>query len=64
MSIPTRTQNLVPPTISYRDYFARVDTNTFHRRYAAVLAPYAINPAVAATAIPARVARLIYAAAQ
>ena len=64
MAIPTRTLNLVPPAISYRDYFARVDTNTFYRRYAAVLAPYAINPSVAATVIPVRVARLIYAAAQ
>ena len=64
MAIPTRTPNLVPPTISYWDYFARVETNTFHRRYSDVLAPYSINPAVAATAIPACIARLIYAAAQ
>ena len=64
MAIPTRTPILIPLTISYYDYFACAETNSFHGHYASVLAPYAINPVVAANSIPTRVARLIYDADQ
>ena len=48
----------------YHDYFDRNEINTFRRRYTVVLVPYDMNPAAAAAAAPADVARLIYAMAQ
>ena len=36
--------DLVPPLAAYREYFAREETNPFTNGYAAVLAPYAIDP--------------------
>ena len=64
MATPTGPPSLIPPTTSYRDYFACTETETFHVRYMAILAPYSINPTAAAAAASAEVARLIYAAAQ
>ena len=64
IATPTGPLILVPPETIYRDYFYCTETDTFNRRYAAVLAPYSINPtAAAAVATPVDVARLIYTAA-
>ena len=56
---PTR---LVPLETNYRDYFSCSNTDTFCGCYAAVLAPYFIDPA--APDAPANVSRLIYTTAQ
>ena len=56
--------DLVPPLAAYREYFAREETNPFTNGYAAVLAPYAIDPTNAnAAPTPAIIFRQIYAAA-
>ena len=65
MVTPTGTPSLVPPTTSCREYFAHTETNTFYRRYATVLAPYAVNPTSrAAAAVPYDFMLLIYAMSQ
>ena len=55
---------LVPLATTYQGYFSHAETDTFCGNCAAILEPYAIDPtaSVAATAAPANVARLIYAA--
>ena len=64
MSTSTGPLILVPPETIYRDYLSCTETDTFNRRYAAVLAPYSINPTAAAAATtPVDVARLLYTAA-
>ena len=64
MSTLTGPLILVPPETIYRDSLSCTETNTFNRSYAAVLAPYSINPtAAAAAATPVDVARLLYTAA-
>ena len=61
MATPTGPLILVPPKTIYRDHFSCTETDTFNRHYAAVLAPYTINPtAAAAAATPVDVARIIY----
>ena len=65
MTTRTAPPSLVPPTTSNRYYFAHAETETFRGRYAAVLAPYAIDPATVTTSDGlADVAHLIYVAAQ
>ena len=65
MATPTSPLSLLPPKTSYQYYFSRANTDTFRRRYAAVLAPYVINPVTAvANAAPVDFAQLIYAAGQ
>ena len=65
MATPTGPPSLILQTNINREYFASADTNTFHRRYAAVLVPYFIDPSNAAnTTATADVVRLIYAASQ
>ena len=60
---PNPPPSLVLPTTSYREYFARIETNTFRGRYTAVLAPYAID-LVNAAITPVDAAQLIYVADQ
>ena len=62
MATTPRPPSLVPPTNSYWYYFAHAETDTFRGRYAAILAPYSIDPVKADA--PVDVTRLIYAAAQ
>ena len=48
----------VPPFKTYQEYFASKDTNPFTDNFAAVMAPYALDPANAAAAHePAALAR-------
>ena len=62
MANPTVYPIPVLPTNSYWGYLSRVETETFRERYAAVLAPYSIDPVDAYdAAAPANVAWLIYA---
>ena len=52
---------LVPLFKTYRDYFASKETNEFTENFAAVMAPYALDPAnVAAAHKPAALSRKIY----
>ena len=44
------TPGLVPPIKTYREYFASKETNPFTGNFAAVMAPYALDPANAAAA--------------
>ena len=39
------TPGLVPPFRTYREYFASEETNPFTEKFAAVMAPYALDPA-------------------
>ena len=50
MATPAGPPSLLTPTTNYQDYFARAKTDTLRRRYAAILVPYAIEPAGAINA--------------
>ena len=64
MATPTRPPSLVLPTTSYREYFARTETDIFCGCYSSFLAPYVIDLVAATVAdVPAYVAQLIYLAA-
>ena len=39
------TPGLVPPFKTYQEYFASEETNPFTDNFAAVMAPYALDPA-------------------
>ena len=55
------TPGLVPLFKTYREYFASEETNPFTDNFAAVMAPYAIDPANAAAAHePATLSRQVY----
>ena len=55
------TPGLVPLFKTYREYFASEETNLFTDNFAAVMAPYALDPANAAAAHePAALARQVY----
>ena len=55
------TPGLVPPFKTYREYFASKETNPFTDNFAAVMAPYTLDPAnAAATHEPAALARKVY----
>ena len=55
------TPGLVPPFRTYREYFASEETNPFTDNFAAVMAPYALDPANAAAAHePSALARQVY----
>ena len=55
------TPGLVPPFKTYREYFASEETNPFRDNFAAVMPPYAIDPANAAAAHePAALSRQVY----
>ena len=62
MATPTNPSIILPLATNYQDYFYCVKTNTFCRRYAAILYTCTIDPA--ASISPANVACLIYATAQ
>ena len=44
------TPGLVPPLTTYQEYFASKETNLFTDNFAAIMAPYALDPANAAAA--------------
>ena len=55
------TPGLVPPFKTYPQYFASEEMNPFRENFAAVMAPYAIDPANAAAAHkPAALYRQVY----
>ena len=55
------TPGLVHPFKTYQEYFASKETNLFTDNFAAVVAPYALDPANAAAAHePAALARQVY----
>ena len=55
------TPGLVPPFKTYPGYFASEETNPFTDNFAAVMAPYALDPTNAAAAHePAALARQVY----
>ena len=55
------TPGLMPLVKTYREYFASEETNPFTDNFAAVMAPYALDPAnAAATHEPAALARQAY----
>ena len=55
------TPGLVPPFKTYREYFASEETNLFTNNFAAVMAPYALDPTnAAATHEPAELSRQVY----
>ena len=57
--------SLVPLTTSYHDYFPHAETNTFRRHYAAIQAPYVVDPAAATTSAASYdFTRMIYATDQ
>ena len=65
MAKSTGPPRIVPLGGTYQDYLSRSNTNTFCGRYAAILMPYAIDPAAsAADSVPDDVVRLIHAAMQ
>ena len=55
------TSGLVPPFKTFREYFASEEMNLFTDNFAAVMAPYALDPANAAAAHePAALDRQVY----
>ena len=51
----------MPPFKTYREYFASKETNLFTDNFAAIMAPYALDPANAAAAHePAALSRQVY----
>ena len=55
------TPGLVTPFKTYREYFAKEETNPFTDNFAAVMAPYALDPANAAAAHePDALSRQVY----
>ena len=54
-------QGMVPPFRTYQEYFASEETNPFTDNFAAVMAPYALDPANAAAAHkPAALSQQVY----
>ena len=55
------TPRLVPPFKTYREYFAKEETNPFMDNLAAVMTPYALDPANATAAHePDALSRQVY----
>ena len=55
------TPGLVPPFKTYQEYIASEEKNLFTDNFAAVMAPYSLDPANAAAAHePAALARQVY----
>ena len=55
------TPGMVPPFKTYREYFSREESNPFTDNFAAVMTPYALDPAnAAATHEPAALARQVF----
>ena len=55
---------MVPPLTTYREYFARDETNPFTDDYVSILSPYAVNPTnTTASPEPRQISWQLYAAA-